>query len=261
MRVDDLTADELYRLQTIIERIHDDYLSWTPPFERKQLPEKEAMEGISRGEPRARYLTFTVALNYNRDARRLWETTRRLWDEESWLFNPRSLVVEYDRPNVVDVFERNGIRYWRRDAATWYQVASTLVESYRGSVLSLVASVECDAVQLLQRVRTEEFPFLGGEKIGPLWCRLLHEDVVRLDRIGEIPIPVDVHVRRVSGELVGVFESDDDVREFWDEFCALSGFDPVLVDQPLWLIGTHWDEWGREYLAEVCSAVDEIPDE
>jgi hypothetical protein len=257
MRIDDLTAGELYRLQTIIHRLHDDYLSWTSPFERQQLPEKAAVEGIRRGEPRYRYLTFTVALNYNRDARRLWETTRRLWDEEAWLFDPRTLVVEYDRFDVVDVFERNGIRYWRRDAATWYQIASTLVESYRGSVLSLVASVECDGVRLLQQVRREEFPFLGGEKIGPLWCRLLHEDVVRLDRIGEIPIPVDVHVRRVTGELVGAFESDDAVRAFWNDFCALSGFDPVLVDQPLWLVGTHWDEWGREYLDEVCSDVPE----
>jgi hypothetical protein len=57
MRADHLTADELYRLQAIIERIHDDYIAWTTPFERQQLPEKVAMEGIPRGEPRARYLT------------------------------------------------------------------------------------------------------------------------------------------------------------------------------------------------------------
>lgn len=255
MRVDDLTPAELSRLQAIIERIHDDYLAWTSPFDREQLPEKAAMEGIPRGEPRARYLTFTLTLTYDTDARQLWETTRRLWDDYPWLFDPRSLVVERNRTAVTRIFERNGIRYWRRDAAAWYLLASRLVESYRGSVLSLVASVECDALRLLRRVRTEGFPVLDGETIGPHWCRLLHEDVVRLYRIDRIPFPVDVSLVRVSKELVGSFESTEAVRAFWRAFCSLSGFDPVLVDRSLSLVGAHWEEWGREYVDNVCSAV------
>ena len=261
MRVDDLTPDELYRLQAIIERIHDDYLAWTSPFERQQLPQKAAMEGIPRGEPRARYLTFSLLLSYDTDSRRLWETTRRLWDEHLWLFDPRTLAMERSRTDVATIFERNGIRYWQRDAAAWYQLASILVESYRGSILSLVASVECDALRLLRRVRTEGFPVLDGERNGPQWCRLLHEDVVRLYRIDRIPFPVDVSVHRVSKELVGPFESTEAVRAFWVEFCSLSGFDPVLVDRSLWLVGTYWDEWGSEYLDGVCSVVDGISDD
>ena len=231
MRVNDLTADELYRLQTIIEWIHDEYLAWTSPFERHQLPEKAAMEGIRRGEPRARYLTFSLLLSYDTGARRLWETTRRLWDEYLWLFDPRTLVVERSRTDVATIFERNGIRYWQRDAAAWSQLASILVESFRGSVLSLVASVVCDALRLFGRVRTEGFPVLDGERSGPQWCRLLHEDVVRLYRINRIPFAVDGSVHRVSKELVGLFESTEAVRAFWREFCSLSGFDPVLFDQ------------------------------
>jgi hypothetical protein len=144
------------------------------------------------------------------------------------------LVVKRTRTDVTTTFEQNGIRYWRRDAAAWSQLASILVESYRGSVLSLVASVECDAVRLLRRVRTEGFPVLGGERSGPQWCRLLHEDVVRLYRIDRIPFPVDGSVHRVSSELVGQFESTETVRAFWREFCSLSGFDPAFVDR--WLI-------------------------
>jgi hypothetical protein len=97
MRVDDLTPGELYRLQAIIERIHDDYLAWASPFERYQLPERAAMEGIPRGEPRARYLTFSLLLSYDTGTRRLWETTRRIWDDYPWLFDPQMLVVERSR--------------------------------------------------------------------------------------------------------------------------------------------------------------------
>jgi endonuclease III len=255
MRVDDLTPGELYRLQAIIEQIHDDYLAWATPFERHQLPEKAAMEGTPRGEPRARYLTFSLLLSYDTGTRRLWETAHRLWDDYPWLFHPRMLVVKRTRTDVTTIFEQNGIRYWRRDAAAWSQLASILVESYRGSVLSLVASVECDAVRLLRRVRTEGSPVLSGQKSGPQWCRLLHEDVVRLYRINRIPFPVDVSVYRVSKELVGPFNSTEIVRAFWREFCSLSGFDPVLVYRSLWLVGTHWDKWGRTYLDSVRSAV------
>jgi hypothetical protein len=165
------------------------------------------------------------------------------------------LVVERDRTDAATIFEQNGIRYWRRDAVPWSQLASILVESYRGSVLSLVASVECDAMGLLRRVRTEGFPVLGGQRSGSQWCRLLHEDVVRLYRIYWVSFPVDVSVHRVSKELVGPFDSAEAVRAFWREFCSLSGFDPVLVERSLWLIGTHWDEWGQTYLDSVCSVV------
>jgi hypothetical protein len=87
----------LYRLQAIIERIHDEYVAWASPFERHQLPEKAVMEDIPRGEPRARYLTFFLLLSYDAGTRRLWETAHRLWDDYPWLFHPRMLVVDRSR--------------------------------------------------------------------------------------------------------------------------------------------------------------------
>lgn len=75
-----------------------------------------------------------------------------------------------------------------------------------------------------------DFPFLRGEKIGPLWLRMLRDNVgLSLDNMDRIPIPVDIHVARstlalgvvrgsYAGNLSGLFK---DIREAW--FRAVKG--------------------------------------
>lgn len=67
-------------LEPIVAEIVDDYENWRGPFERDMLPEKRAIVGIDESEPRSRYLTFVVSINYQRDAERLWQKTRELWE-------------------------------------------------------------------------------------------------------------------------------------------------------------------------------------
>jgi hypothetical protein len=43
------------------------------------------------------------------------------------------------------------------------------------------------------------FPFLSGNKIFPLWIRMLHDNVgIDLKNLDKIPIPVDIHIARAS---------------------------------------------------------------
>lgn len=236
-------------LARVVTEIVTDYENWDDPFERDMLPEKQAIVGIDDPEERSRYLTLVVSIDYQRNAERLWQKTRKLWDEEQWIFRPEELVRRRDFDELVSLFEEHSMRFGKADAEIWYQNAETLCRQYDGSPLNLFEKHDFDAPSILNAVRsTSDFTYLGGEKIGPLWMRLIHEDVHSLSNITEIDIPVDTHIRRVTERLLNVDHSDEEIRSIWMEFCRDTGLDPVKVDQPLWLIGAHWDEWGEDYL-------------
>jgi hypothetical protein len=87
----------------------------------------------------------------------------------------------------------------------------------------------------LERLRTDthlyngkqipDFPYLRGPKIGPLWLRMLGDNVgmSQLRNLEKVPIPVDIHVARATlstgivrgrfrGRLVEIFEY---IRKAW----------------------------------------------
>lgn len=96
---------------------------------------------------------------------------------------------------------------------------------------------------------TWDFPFLRGNKIGPLWLRMLRDNagIDCMKNLDLVPIPVDIHVARASlclgivrgryeGRLETVFE---EIRHAWAESVrghaagdrAMIALD---VDEPLW---------------------------
>jgi hypothetical protein len=248
------TVDEA-ALEQVLARIVTDYEAIEPPFEAGMLPERAAITTIDETEDRALFSTLTVALDYQRSSEQLWTKTRELWHSEPWIYDPDEVVAR--RQELSALFEEWGMRYGQQDADIWYQNATVLHRTYDDSPLVLFERHEYDAPRILDAVRSgAEFTYLGGDKIGPLWLRFIHEDVQPLANITDVWMPIDTHIQTVSRPLLGGDYPVGDLRTFWTAFCHDRGFDPVGVDQPLWLIGTHWDEWGREYLQHCMAAAE-----
>lgn len=234
-----------------ISNIVEDYEEWREPFERRMLPEKRAIVDIEGQHARSLFLTQTVSVNYLRNAERLWAMTRDLWHDKRWIFDPESLVTEHTRSDLIGLFKAHGFRFPKKDSGIWYQNAETFYQEFQSDPMILFEENDFDAVNILEDVRRNDgFTYIGGNKIGSLWMRLIHEDVQPLERIEQIDIPVDVQIRKVTNALLEDFSSDGDIRQFWMSFCGETGLDPVKIDQPLWIIGIHWNDWGKEYLEE-----------
>lgn len=74
---------------------------------------------------------------------------------------------------------------------------------FDGKVGTLLDRAHRDALKLLALIRSSQyqagFPYLKGEKIGPLWIRMLHDNCrVNLSHLGEIPLPVDIHTAQAT---------------------------------------------------------------
>jgi len=245
-------------LVDVADQMISDYKRWRGPFERDMLPEKQAIQGIDSVWERSCYITLTCALNYNRNARELWERTRQLYDDRSEFFDPYEVVENIGLVGIKNEFSKGGIRYPNRDARAWFDICQSLHGRFADSPIDIIMQENRDARRVYSFVREDDgFPCLGGEKIAPLWIRIMHEDVLEMESVSAIDIPVDVQVVRVTeylqeqgvvDETELVDQEKDAVRVFWTDFGEEHGFDPVILDQPIWLIGNGWNEWGKEYL-------------
>ena len=85
----------------------------------------------------------------------------------------------------------------------------------------------------------KDYKYLGGDKIGPLWIKMLRDNfgISSLSNLNKVSIPVDIHVARATlatGVVKGNFKGDlaklfNFVREAWFE----SVLDLKIKDRPM----------------------------
>lgn len=98
----------------------------------------------------------------------------------------------------------------------------------------------------------KDFPSLSGDKIYPLWIRMLHDNLgIELKNLERIPISVDVHVARATfatGCLTGEFrgsiaEASAKIDEAWKSIIAGVSHPKLKyalqMDESLWHLGKN----------------------
>jgi hypothetical protein len=222
-------------------------------FGNSAMPEDLLPDGMTVGsEEHLRFITLTVAVDYQRDADQLWAAGRQTLADAitRYLYDP-VVVATADRARVVADMKRHGLsRKHENDARTWQTICRTITRRFSGSVGKLIQHANTDAPALLELIRSpsysSSFPFLKGQKIGPLWIRMLHDNCgVPLKRISDVPLPVDVHTAQATIQLGcvtplstsgGMDEIRVAVQKLWQEALAGSEDYPLRLDEPLWLL-------------------------
>ena len=229
---------------------------------KKVSPEDELPSGIAKGFlNHILFLTLTVSIDYQRDANALWRNSRRTFEdpETRYLFDPASLhQTPYKK--VREDLHRHGLSQKpNRDAHIWRTVGVTFYKQWGGDPRNLLAACGWDAATVLNRLKESEhawngrrvidYPYLRGDKIGPLWLRMLWDNagLTKLQNLEKVPIPVDIHVARATlalGVVHGQFSGRlDDVftfiRKAWFESVTglkIGDRDMIAldVDEPLW---------------------------
>lgn len=249
------------KLKETITEMLKDYEDLSGPFNENNLPEKQVIRDIESKKEKALFLTLTVSIDYQKETEGengLWKTSMELWKRKNWIFRPQK-VVETEYSRLIDIFEDIGWNW--KDPHIWYRISLTLYRNFNSNPLNLIEKNESDAVNTRRYIRQKnpkKFPYLKGDKINPLWLRLMHEEVHPLSRIKEIPLPVDTHIISISNYLQEENYSDSrgdkkKIREFWRKFCKDNNIIPVKLDQPLWLIHKHWNSWGKNYLEKTLN--------
>lgn len=220
-------------------------------FGKKEMPEDMLPPRVEAGsEEHLRFITLTVAIDYQRDADQLWEAARRTYGhlETRYLFDPTAVARTGMLQIVADMQRFHLTKKPEKDAQIWQTISCTLTSHFEGRVGNLIGAAKTDAGALLKLISTRPhasgFPFLKGPKIGPLWVRMLHDNCgVQLTGLADIPIPVDVHTAQATLQIGAVraegwkgtmLDLRKAVQAVWREAVTGTETYPLRLDEPLW---------------------------
>lgn len=176
------------------------------------------------------FITMVVSIDYMRDADKLWQAGRETMDDEEtkWLFIPE-IVKDRTIDEIIQAMQKYKLsQKYNRDTDIWKRISVSFANIYSSDPRNLLEECEYDAMKLFEKkfdMRFKlDFPSLSGNKIFPLWIRMLHDNVgINLKNLEEMPIPVDVHIARATfttgclrGEYIGsISDITPKIDEAW----------------------------------------------
>lgn len=215
-----------------------------------QMPE-DSNPGYDRHSAESyHYFTLPMALNYQRNSYRLWESANLTArdKETAFVFNPREVQ---QRARHLDEVRSALMRHKvalqpMKHTATWVAICTTLCDQYEGDLRNLFVERGHDVAQLLQTVQKDQkkkFPYLSGEKICNYWLYVMSTYVdPPLCGRQALSVAPDTHVLQASVRL-GLVSEDvaqgttgrQVVSRLWKELLDGSDMLPIDVHTPLWL--------------------------
>ncbi|WP_457568721.1 N-glycosylase/DNA lyase [Desulfurobacterium sp.] len=227
-------------------------------FQYKDLPDDEIRKvSFDNKEELVAVLSLITALDYMRDARKLWDSAIETLKDKSlrWIFCPEE-VVKKGREKLKKALLKHKIAIRKeRDTDIWWNISRTIAGEFGGSFLSFFDNFDYMVDETYKQLDDEKwhkkFPNLSGRKIFPHWIRILSEKVENLPfgNIDKLPIPVDVHVTRATfttGCITGTYKAKSITRtvrnlvvKVWDEALKNEGIPPISMFRPLWLLSKH----------------------
>lgn len=234
---------------------------------RTDMPEDILPDGVKRGSlEHTLFITLTVSIDYQRDAPALWKSSKDTFEdsETRYLFDPKSLHETPLEMIVEDMQKHRLSKKPRKDADIWRTVGITFYKKWEGDPRKFLQNCNWDSLAILKHLKTDthlygnkrvnDYPYLRGDKIGPLWLRMLRDNVgiPQLENLEHVPIPVDIHVARATlatgvvrgngeGRLEELFSY---IRKAWfesvkDMHIKNRRMIAMDVDEPLWHLSKY----------------------
>jgi len=236
-------------------------------FGKTEMPEDILPRGVKRGSlNHLLFITLSVAIDYQRDANTLWGVSRKTWEDPKtqYLFYPEALHQTPFKTIAKDMQKYGLSKKHKKDPGIWRTVGVTFYKKWRGNPENFLKSCGWNSLEILNRLKKDthlyrerpvsDYPYLRGDKIGPLWLRMLRDNVRigKLKDLESVPIPVDIHIARSTlatgvvrgqfkGKLTDLFEH---IRIAWFE--SVNGLKlkerkmvALDVDEPLWHLSKY----------------------
>ena len=203
------------------------------------------------------YFTLPMALNYQRNSYKLWESALRTYDdmETRFVFDPK-LCLERSFGAVQQALIKYRIALQKqKQTEIWMSLCETFVELFDGDVRKLFDEQENDVDKIrnfVQKENKKKFPYLSGAKICNYWLYVIYQYTDREYRNMEgLTVAPDTHVCRATHRIGLITDEEFNssnvqqiVIDRWRELLEDTEYKQIDVHTPLWL-------WSRNGFGEI----------
>jgi hypothetical protein len=196
-------------------------------------------------EMRLAYFTLPMALNYQRNSYKLWESALKTWEDRETrkVFNASLVSRMSDEQLRKRLLKYKLALQPNKHISTWKTIAQTVTKEW-GSFSKFIEASNGDFLllkYLVQNKYKRQFPYLSGPKIFNYWAFILGEyGKVSIKNKEHINIAPDTHIIQCS-ILLGVINKDqakklsrDKISEKWKVLLNGSDITPIEMHSPLW---------------------------
>ncbi len=213
----------------------------------EKMPEDEN-PGLEKGSnDNYLYFTLPMALNYQRNSYKLWESACRTYldPDTSEVFSP-GRVLKLSNEELVHKLTKYKLALQpNKQPLIWRRLSATICEKFNGDLRNLFreqhSSVSCIKGYILSN--KPDYPYLGGNKILNYWLYVMSQytDVSFRDKEA-LTVAPDTHIIQASeylGLISAVERTQANVQELvakrWEEVLKVTPYTPIDLHTPLWL--------------------------
>jgi len=248
----------MYNKKKKIQEINILYNMWkTGKLGGEVMPEDANPNLDNNSKENYLYFTLPMALNYQRNSYKLWESALKTYNDEetNFVFNPK-LCLEKSFEEVQHALTKYKVALQKqKQTEIWIALCTTFVELFNGDIRQLFDKLDNDVDKIrdyIQKQNKKKFPYLSGTKICNYWLYVIYQYTDRKYKNMEcLTVAPDTHVVQATHKL-GLINDEElnrnDVQliviDRWNELLKGTEFKPIDIHTPLWL-------WSRNGFKEV----------
>lgn len=203
------------------------------------------------------YFTLPMALNYQRNSYKLWESANLTWKDNSTRFVFNTKLVS--KSSIEDI-KKSLTKYKvalqpNKQPEIWIKLCNTINELFDGDIRNLFKNNGYDINLIknyVQKQNKSKFPYLSGNKICNYWLYVLYQYTdIKFKNLEALTIAPDTHVVKATHRLGLINDRELELNNVqtividrWNELLKFTPYKPIDLHTPLWL-------WSRNGFIEI----------
>ncbi len=203
------------------------------------------------------YYTLPMALNYQRNSYKLWESANQTWNDEetNFIFDTKQVSrSSFEQVQKALVKYKVALQQ-NKQTEIWIKLCNTINKLFDGDIRKLFKINDYDVNKIrnyIQKENKTKFPYLSGNKICNYWLYVLYQYTdIKFKNIENLTVAPDTHVVKASYRLGIITEQELNssnvqliVIERWNEILKETKYHPIDIHTPMWL-------WSRNGFKEL----------
>lgn len=194
------------------------------------------------------YFTLPMALNYQRNSYKLWESAKTTFEdaETNFVFDVNKVLSADVEKTKFALTKYKVALQPNKQTEIWIKLCTTFNNRFDSDIRKLFNQCHYDVNKIRNYVQVEhkkDFPYLSGNKICNYWLYVLYQytDLKFVNR-EDLSVAPDTHVIQASNHL-GIITNEEllksnvqtIVAERFNELLRETIYCPIDVHTPLWL--------------------------